>query len=66
MQIMKLQVSSYGNLSTVRCVCYFTADLAVSTTPNGKPDLKFNKKVLGPVPIHHPATPNARFALVRV
>ena len=25
-------------------VCYFTADLAVSTAPNGKPDLKFNKK----------------------
>ena len=25
-------------------VCYFTADLAVSTAPNGKPNLKFNKK----------------------
>ena len=35
-----------------------------STAPNGKPNLKFNKKkVLSPVPIHHPTTPNARFAL---
>jgi len=25
-------------------VLLFTADLAVSTAPNGKPDLKFNKK----------------------
>ena len=25
-------------------VCYFTADFAVSTAPNDKPNLKFNKK----------------------